>query len=135
LAVPSEEQGLKIDAAVPILRIFDEAKAREYYEGFLGFKFDWETRVEAHAPLYAQVSRGDCRIHLSEHHGDACPGGTLRITVDDLDKLQSEFSDKKYKYNRPGIQDMYWGTREMTANDPFGNRLIFVAREPVTKNC
>jgi hypothetical protein len=25
----------------PILRIFDEAKAKEFYIGFLGFKADW----------------------------------------------------------------------------------------------
>ena len=28
----------------PILRIFDEAKAREFYVDFLGFKVDWEHR-------------------------------------------------------------------------------------------
>jgi hypothetical protein len=26
--------------AIPILRIFDEAKAREFYVGFLGFQVD-----------------------------------------------------------------------------------------------
>ena len=31
--------------AIPILRIFDEAKAREFYVGFLGFKIDWEHRL------------------------------------------------------------------------------------------
>jgi uncharacterized glyoxalase superfamily protein PhnB len=118
---------MRFDPAVPILRIFDEAKAREYYEGFLGFKFDWEHRFEPGTPLYAQISRGSCRIHLSEHHGDCSPGGSVRITVDDLDALHAELIGKKYKYNRPGIQDMPWGTREMTANDPFFNRIIFVA--------
>jgi hypothetical protein len=28
--------------ATPILRIFDEAKARELYVDFLGFTIDWE---------------------------------------------------------------------------------------------
>jgi catechol 2,3-dioxygenase-like lactoylglutathione lyase family enzyme len=27
----------------PILRIFDEAKAREFYVDFLGFRVDWDT--------------------------------------------------------------------------------------------
>lgn len=26
---------------IPILRIFDEAKAREFYVEFLGFRVDW----------------------------------------------------------------------------------------------
>ena len=121
---------MQFEPAVPILRIFDEAKAREYYEGFLGFKFDWEHRFELGTPLYAQVSRGGCRIHLSEHHGDASPGASIRVLVSDLDALHAELQEKKYKYNRPGIQDMPWGAREMRCNDPFFNRITFVAPPP-----
>lgn len=40
----------------PILRIFDEAKAREFYVDFLGFKVDWEHRFGENFPLYMQVS-------------------------------------------------------------------------------
>ena len=54
----------------PILRIFDEAKAREFYVDFLGFKVDWEHRFEPGLPLYLQVSKDGCVLHLSEHHGD-----------------------------------------------------------------
>jgi hypothetical protein len=117
---------MKFGSAVSILRMFDEAKAREYYVGFLGFKIDWEARFEPGAPLYMQVSRGGAVLHLSEHHGDASPGASVRIPVDALDALHAELTAKKYKYNRPGIQEMPWGTREMTANDPFFNRIIFV---------
>ena len=31
---------------VPILRMFDEAKTREFYCDFLGFTVDWEHRFE-----------------------------------------------------------------------------------------
>src|ERR1700720_2445823 len=41
----------------PILRIFDESKAKEFYLGFLGFKLDWEHRLGDNFPLYAQISR------------------------------------------------------------------------------
>jgi len=54
----------------PIFRIFDEAKAREFYVDFLGFTIDWEHRFEPGLPLYMQVSKDDCILHLSEHHGD-----------------------------------------------------------------
>jgi len=37
--------------AVPILRIFDEAKAKEFYLDFLGFSLGWEHRFEPDAPL------------------------------------------------------------------------------------
>ena len=42
--------------------------------GLLGFRVDWEHRFRRAAPLYMQVSRDGLVLHLSEHHGDACPG-------------------------------------------------------------
>lgn len=116
---------MKLGAVTPILRIFDEAKAREFYVDFLGFEVDWEHRFEPGLPLYLQVSRGDCVLHLSEHHGDCCPGAALRIEVDDVDALHAELAAKEYGYARPGVEDAPWGSREMTIKDPFGNRLVF----------
>ncbi len=109
----------------PILRIFDEAKTKEFYVEFLGFKVDWEHRFSDDAPLYMQISKDDCVIHLSEHHGDCCPGGAMRIETKGLDALQKELIAKKYKYYRPGIEEMPWGSRDMSVTDPFGNRLTF----------
>ena len=57
----------------PILRIFDESKAKEFYLGFLGFQLDFEHRFGDNFPLYMQVSRAGLVLHLSEHHGDASP--------------------------------------------------------------
>ena len=45
-------------AVIPIFRIFDVAKAHEFYLGYLGFKIDWEHRFEPGMPLYTQISRG-----------------------------------------------------------------------------
>lgn len=41
---------------IPIMRIFDEQKARDFYLGFLGMTLDWEHRFEPGYPLYMQVS-------------------------------------------------------------------------------
>src|SRR5262247_1850869 len=82
---------------VPILRIFEEAKAREFYVGFLGFQIDWEHRFERDLPLYMQVSRDGCVLHLSEHHGDACPGSALRIETTGLTAFYQEIAEKRYK--------------------------------------
>jgi len=71
------------------------------------------------------VSRGDCVLHLSEHHGDATPGAALRVPVTDLEALQRELAAKPYPFARPAIEDMPWGTRDMPVTDPFGNRLVF----------
>ena len=109
----------------PILRIFDEIKAVEFYVDFLGFKVDWQHRFEPGFPLYLQVSRGECVLHLSEHHGDSTPGSALRIETDELEDFQQQLLAKQYPFARPDIQAMPWGSQDMTVTDPFGNRLVF----------
>lgn len=111
--------------AIPILRIFDEAKAREFYIDFLGFKVDWEHRFEKTLPLYIQLSKDGCIVHLSEHHGDCSPGAAIRIETNELDAFHAELLAKEYKYARPSIEEMPWNTRELSVRDPFGNRLVF----------
>jgi catechol 2,3-dioxygenase-like lactoylglutathione lyase family enzyme len=117
---------MKFGAVTPILRMFDIAKAREFYVGFLGFAVDFEHRFEPDLPLYLQVSRGECRLHLSEHHGDCAPGAGIRIAIEGIDAFHAELSSKQYGYARPGIESTPWGAREMRVTDPFANRLIFV---------
>ena len=116
---------MKLSQPIPILRILDEVKAREFYVNFLGFTIDWEYRFETDGPLYMQVSRAGCVLHLSEHQTDATPGGALRIETDDVTAYNSELLQKQDKYAAPGVEDTQWRTREMTIRDPFGNRLIF----------
>ncbi len=116
---------MRMGKVTPILRVFDESKTREFYVDFLGFKVDWEHRFEDGLPLYMQVSKGDCVLHLSEHHGDSCPGSALRIEVENIDGYQKELIEKRYKNARPAVQDQPWGSRDMSINDPFGNRLVF----------
>jgi len=125
LCVKKTENFMKFHSPIPILRSFDETKAKEFYVDFLGFNIDWEHRFEDNFPLYMQLSKDGCIIHLSEHHGDSSPGASLRITTKNLDSYNRELIDKQYKNAKPGIQDMPWGTRDMAISDPFGNKLIF----------
>ncbi|THU02839.1 VOC family protein [Lampropedia puyangensis] len=112
-------------AVIPILRSFDEAKAREFYVDFLGFQIDWEHRFEANFPLYWQLSLAGCVLHLSEHHGDASPGAHVRVAEADVDALRQTLIAKDYRYAKPEVRETPWGNREMTIADPFGNRLTF----------
>ncbi len=121
-------EALTMKPAIPILRIFDEAKTREFYVDFLGFQVDWAHRFEDNFPVFMQISRGACIINLSEHHGDACPGSAVRIEVDQLDAYHNALNEKQYKFARPGIHVQTWGLREMMVTDPFGNRLVFFDR-------
>jgi catechol 2,3-dioxygenase-like lactoylglutathione lyase family enzyme len=114
---------------VPILRSFDEGKAREFYVGFLGFSVDWEHRFAPGLPLYMQVSREGVVLHVSEHHGDATPGSHIRVQIKGLRDLYAELTARNYKNNRPGLEHPEWGGLEMTVVDPCRNLITFSERE------
>ncbi|MDE1169315.1 MAG: glyoxalase superfamily protein [Pseudomonas sp.] len=112
------------DKPIPILRSFDEAKAREFYLGFLGFTVEFEHRFEADLPLYLGISRDGLQLHVSEHHGDASPGSTVFIPMHNIERLRDELHAKRYGYGRPEIVQQGWG-QVLEVYDPFGNRLRF----------
>jgi catechol 2,3-dioxygenase-like lactoylglutathione lyase family enzyme len=119
---------INFQRTVPTFRIFSLEKAREFYLDFLGFKVEWEHRFEADAPVFMQVSRGGVAIHLSEHHGDGTPGSIVYVYMTGVKALHRELSDKKYRHNRPGLQQQEWGMTELTVTDPFNNRITFGER-------
>jgi catechol 2,3-dioxygenase-like lactoylglutathione lyase family enzyme len=119
---------MSLGTITPILRSFDNTSTRAFYLDFLGFKVDWEHRFEDGLPLYLQVSRDGCVLHLSEHFGDCSPGAAIRIASSDVDAFQAELIARQYQHARPGVEEMPWGGREMSIRDPSGNRLTFFNR-------
>ena len=117
--------------AIPILRIFDETKARDFYLGYLGFEIEFEHRFHDNAPLFMGISRDGLRLLLSEHHGDGTPGSHVRIDVSGVRDLHAELAARRYRSMNPAIQEQEWGLRELCVIDPFGNRLIF--SEPIER--
>jgi len=110
---------------IPILRIFDVAKAKEFYIDWLGFKINWEHQFEPDTPYYIGISRDQIELHLSEHHGDSVPGCKLFIVCTEIEKYFAELQSRPYKYYRPGLNKTFYGSLEMTVQDPFGNKLSF----------
>jgi hypothetical protein len=51
----------KFPAAVPEIRVSNVSRAAVYYEKCLGFRWDWG--IEG----LGQVSRGDCRLFLTDN--------------------------------------------------------------------
>ncbi|VVN71977.1 glyoxalase superfamily protein [Pseudomonas fluorescens] len=115
---------ITFDKPVPILRMFDEIKAREFYLDFLGFSVEFEHRFEADLPLYLGISRDGLQLHLSEHHGDASPGSTVFVPMHNIERLRDELLAKRYGYGRPEIVQQGWG-QVLEVHDPFGNRIRF----------
>lgn len=114
---------LRFLTAVPILRIFDVAKAKEFYLEFLGFELDWSHQYSDELPVYMQVSRAGLTLHLSEHFGDGSPGAVVYITATGLPDWHAALIAKQYRNLRPGLSVEADGSAEMELIDPFGNRL------------
>jgi extradiol dioxygenase family protein len=110
---------------IPVLRMFDVAKAREFYVEFLGCKVDFEHRFAPDLPLFMQLSLGEVLLRLSEHHGDAAPGARVTIEMTGLAEYQASLLAKKYRYARPGLVEQPWGATTMTIADPFYNHIEF----------
>jgi len=116
---------IQFEKTVPLLRIFDLPKAKEFYVDLLGFTIDWEHRFDERAPIYMSVSRGTLALHLTEHYGDCCPGTTVYVSMRGIEEFHREIMAKSYGYMRPGIGQTEWGSKMMQVIDPFGNRIRF----------
>jgi predicted enzyme related to lactoylglutathione lyase len=116
-------------SVTPVFRMFDIGKAKEFYVGYLGFSWDWEHRFDERAPLYAQISHEDFRLHLSEHHGDGNPGAVVFVNMADIEDFHRALSAKNYGHMRPGLEDNPWGLG-FQVWDPFGNRIRFNQPKP-----
>jgi uncharacterized glyoxalase superfamily protein PhnB len=110
---------------IPIFRIFSVEKAKEFYVDYLGFKLDWEHHFADNMPAYIQVSRDGLTLHLSEHHGDSCPGSTVFVWMTGIEEFHQHLSAKNYKYLRPGLETTFYGARCVQVIDPFGNNIRF----------
>lgn len=116
---------VEFQKTIPILRIFDVERAKEFYSGFLGFAADWEHHFDDNSPAYIQVSRAGMTLHLSEHHGDCCPGSTVFVSMTGIDEFHREVTSSGYKYMRPGLETTFYNAKCMEVIDPFGNRIRF----------
>lgn len=121
-----EPDTLSSTKTIPMLRIFDKAKAIEFYINWLGFSVDWEHSFsEGKPPIYMQISKSEIVLHLTEHHGDCTPGSKVYIECSGLSNYHRNLLEKKYEYNAPGLEIAPWKALCMEVIDPFGNKLLF----------
>lgn len=105
------------EEAIPVLRVEDVKIAASWYR-HLGFRTEWEHRVEPGFPAFASLRRGPegagVRIFLSEHSGDAPDNGLFYLRVSDVEPIAAEFD---------ASIEAVEGRCEVYLEDPFGNRI------------
>ena len=107
------------EEVVPVLRVEDVDRAIAWYRR-LGFAKEWEHQFEPGFPWFVSVVRGQIRLYLSEHAGDARPDTLIHLYVNDIDAVSAEFG---IPVDEEGLAG-----RECHLVDPDGNRLRVAAR-------
>ena len=107
------------EEVVPVLYVEDAARAVEWYAR-LGFAKEWEHQFEPGFPLFVSVARGQVRLYLSEHKGDARPNTLIHLYVNDIDRVAEEFG---LTVDEAGLAG-----RECDFEDLDGNRLRVATR-------
>lgn len=107
------------EAVVPVLYVENAARAVEWYER-LRFEKQWEHQFEPGFPLFVSIARGNVRLYLSEHKGDARPDTLIHLYVNDIDAVSQEFG---VPVDEEGLAG-----RECHLEDPDGNRLRVATR-------
>ena len=102
-----------------MLRVEDASRAVAWY-GRLGFVKEWEHQFEPGFPWFVSVARGNVRLYLSEHTGDARPDTLIHLYVRDIDAVSEEFN---VRVDEEGLAG-----RECELVDPDGNRLRVATR-------
>jgi catechol 2,3-dioxygenase-like lactoylglutathione lyase family enzyme len=102
-----------VEEVIPILRTADVAVAVPWYVR-LGFEQEWTHRFEEGFPAFVSMVRGEVRLFLSEHVGDARPDTLLYLRLNDVELIAEEFG--------VAVEDAPWA-REIELRDPDRNRL------------
>jgi catechol 2,3-dioxygenase-like lactoylglutathione lyase family enzyme len=106
---------------VPILRVRDADRSLTWWAR-LGFVEEFRHQLEGTIPRFVGIRRGQCRVYLSEHAGDAHAPGLVYLWVDDVDRIAADFGVP--------VAEMPWA-RDCEVTDPDGNR-VRVAQPPPT---
>lgn len=107
------------EEVVPVLYVEEVGRAVAWY-GRLGFEKEWEHQFEPGFPWFVSVARGNVRLYLSEHKGDARPNTLIHLYVDDIDAVSKEFG---IPVDEEGLAG-----RECDLEDLDGNRLRVATR-------
>lgn len=113
-----------IQTVIPILRMYDLAATRRFYEDYLGCSLKSQAG-DGDGPAYLIYALGDIRLHLSSFPGDGTPGSVALIVTHALDALHAELHAKDYPFMNPGIDPAPGGGRQVTVIDPASNSLRF----------
>lgn len=96
---------------MPVLRVADAEASLAWYAR-LGFEEQFRHRFGPGMPLYVGIVSDGAVLHLSEHRGDAAPGGLVHLLVPDAVALAARCGVARTEDDRPWLFE----TRDLDGN-------------------
>ena len=122
-------RSFQIKSSIPVLRMFDEQQAQDFYLEFLGYQVEWKHRFRKSddSPLYMQIRLGESVIHLDGHAELGSPISNVRIPVTGLHAFAKHLCEKNTAFPKPVTVDPRntGHANDLNITDPFDNRLVF----------
>lgn len=116
----------RLVALNPVLPVRNVSKSVEFYQK-LGFELLFQDDLQK--PRYAGLKRDDIELHVQWHDPEGFVKNVdrinLRIVVENIETLFTEFEPSGVFHKQTALRDTAWGTREFAFYDPDGNGLTF----------
>ncbi|GMG81260.1 hypothetical protein LNKW23_04730 [Paralimibaculum aggregatum] len=114
---------MELQSSIPVLRVAEYPRAREFYTGRLGFTV---TEEGGEPPRFGIFWRGRAQLFLDGWHGAPAPseGWAAYLHVADARALAAELAAAGVAI-LSGPLDTEYGLREVEIADSEGNRLCF----------
>lgn len=109
-------------STISTLRVADARASEAFYRDKLGFRTTWDHDPGDGHPVFVEVARDGVAFHLSEHEGDGPEKVSIYVNVADAAALFRDFQKRGVKISSP-LEDMPWGHKVFTLEDPDGNIL------------
>ena len=119
-------QANKLVQIHPVLPSKDISRSIDYYVQKLEFELAFQDAERE--PRYAGVRRDGVELHIQWHDEssfDRVERPSLRLVVQEIEKLYDEFKGRGVFHPRTALRDTAWGTREFAFFDLYGNGLTF----------
>ncbi len=114
---------MQIRRAMPVIRTDRPAEAREFYEGFLGFR---EAMDETGMLMLASTSTPTTQLILAWESSNAVDPELMQVDVSievaDVDAAYARAQSEGLVIVR-GLQDEPWGIRRFFVRDPTGRTI------------
>lgn len=110
---------------IPILKVFDVIRAKEFYVDVMGFKVEWERGSDEKSNIYMILSYEHILLYFTAYDDEVASVSSVFIEFSGLKEYHEFLMERKVGYLFADPNMTPWKSLSMEVIDPFGNKLLF----------